>query len=69
MKRIKFYQGIFILSSLLFIASFSAAQNAWINEIHYDNASTDADEAVEIVIENALSYTLSDFQFILYNGY
>ncbi len=43
-------------------------QNAWINEIHYDNASTDVNETVEIVLENPGSYTLSDFQVDLYNG-
>ena len=43
-------------------------QNAWINEIHYDNAGTDVDEMVEVVIENPGSYTLSLFQVDLYNG-
>ena len=43
-------------------------QNAWINEIHYDNASGDVDETVEIVIENPGNYTLSLFQIDLYNG-
>jgi len=42
--------------------------NAWINEIHYDNASTDTSEGVEVVIENAGSYTLSDFSVQFYNG-
>lgn len=42
--------------------------NAWINEIHYDNASTDANEGVEVVIENSGNYTLSDFKITLYNG-
>jgi len=42
--------------------------NAWINEIHYDNAGTDAGEAVEVVIENASSYDLSLFVITLYNG-
>ena len=27
--------------------------NAWINELHYDNAGTDVNELVEVVIENA----------------
>ena len=43
-------------------------QNAWINEIHYDNTGGDVDETVEIVIENPGTYTLSDFQVELYNG-
>ncbi len=42
--------------------------NAWINELHYDNIDTDADEFIEIVIEDAGSYSLTDFQLYLYNG-
>jgi hypothetical protein len=41
---------------------------AWINEFHYDNAGTDADEIVEICLVNASGYTLSDFTITLYNG-
>lgn len=44
------------------------AQNAWINELHYDNSGTDVDESIEVVIENAGSYNLADFQVDLYNG-
>ena len=43
-------------------------ENAWINELHYDNFGTDVGEFVEIVIENPGSYLLSDFQVTLYNG-
>ena len=43
-------------------------QNAWFNEIHYDNAGTDANEMIEIIVENPGSYTLSLFQIDLYNG-
>lgn len=42
--------------------------NAWINEIHYDNVGTDINEMIEIVIENAGSHTLADFEVTLYNG-
>lgn len=42
--------------------------NAWINEFHYDDAGGDANEFVEIVIENAGTYTLADFTVTLYNG-
>jgi hypothetical protein len=42
--------------------------NAWINEFHYDDAGADAGEFVEIVIENAGTYDLSDFTLTLYNG-
>lgn len=42
--------------------------NAWINEIHYDNASSDVNEGVEVVIENPGDYTLENFTLTLYNG-
>ena len=43
--------------------------NAWINEIHYDNGDVaDANEGVEVIIENVSSYVLSNFSIILYNG-
>ena len=45
------------------------APTAWINELHYDNAGTDVDEFVEVVLKNAGDYTLADFQVDLYNGY
>jgi len=53
---------------LLSFVSFSVGQNAWFNEIHYDNASTDEDEIMEVVIEDAGSYDLALFQVDLYNG-
>jgi len=46
----------------------SPVPNAWINEFHYDNNGTDVNEFVEIVIENAPEYDLSDFILSLYNG-
>ncbi len=43
--------------------------NAWINEIHYDNVSTDVGEFFEIVIEDASEFApLTDFTVTLYNG-
>ncbi len=42
--------------------------NAWINEFHYDNDGADVGEFVEVVIENAGSINLADFQVDLYNG-
>ncbi|HEY9115563.1 MAG TPA: choice-of-anchor J domain-containing protein [Bacteroidales bacterium] len=47
---------------------YSHSQNVWLNEFHYDNVGTDAGEFIEIVLENAGNYTLSDFSVILYNG-
>ena len=58
----------FALVALLFGFGVAQAQNAWINELHYDNIGTDAGEFVEIVIENPGSYALSDFAITLYNG-
>jgi len=40
--------------------------NAWINEIHYDNAGTDAGEFVEVVIENPGDIDLGDIAVALY---
>jgi PKD repeat protein len=59
---------ILMLSVFLLPGIFLMGQNVWFNEIHYDNAGSDADETIEIVLENAGSYTLSDFQIDLYNG-
>ncbi|MCB2206922.1 MAG: choice-of-anchor J domain-containing protein [Bacteroidetes bacterium] len=63
-----------MMKNLLLVWAFSAislltfGQNAWINEFHYDNEGTDMNEFIEIVIEDAGSYTLSDFAVTLYNG-
>ncbi len=67
MKR--FYKKYSLFAMLLLIPFLGAqAQNAWINEIHYDNASTDVNEFIEVVIENPGNYTLSLFEVYLYNG-
>jgi hypothetical protein len=42
--------------------------NAWVNEFHYDNDGTDTNEFIEIVVENAPMFALSDFTVSLYNG-
>jgi len=60
--------GTFLLFVFAVSISSVMAQNAWINELHYDNASTDVDEMIEVVIENPGSYALSDFAVYLYNG-
>ena len=56
---------------LLFIMSASVAllaQSVYINEIHYDNASGDVGEFVELFVTNPQPGTLSDYQINLYNG-
>jgi len=62
MKKILFFIGSLFTGIWLF------GQNAWINEFHYDNVSTDVGEFVEIVIENPGDFSLSDFKLYLYNG-
>ena len=44
----------------------NSTENLWINEIHYDNASDDSDEGIEIAGE--AGSILSDYSLILYNG-
>ena len=53
---------------VLLFGTLLSAQNIWLNELHYDNTSTDEGEFVEIVLENAGSDTLSDFTINLDNG-
>lgn len=65
MKRATLIFSMVLLNCVFFLGY---AQNAWFNEIHYDNASTDQGEMIEVVIENASNYTLSDFTVHLYNG-
>jgi PKD repeat protein len=65
----KLYKTLTLLFVFLaFFSLSSVAQNAWINEIHYDNTGTDAGEFIEVVIQNAGSYTLVNFSVVLYNG-
>jgi len=53
---------------VLFFGTLLSAQNIWLNELHYDNVSADEGEFIEIVLENAGSFSLSDFSITLYNG-
>ncbi len=57
-----------LIGLVLLLSGLLWAQNAWINEIHYDNFGTDENEFIEVVIENADSYNLADFAVSLYNG-
>ncbi|MDD5695874.1 MAG: hypothetical protein PHD61_11300, partial [Bacteroidales bacterium] len=52
----------------LCLSLITSAQNAWINEIHYDNTGGDVNEFIEVVVQNAESYNLADFTLTLYNG-
>jgi len=67
MKRIyKIFSLTAIITALLSLTGLS--QNAWINEIHYDNFGADTNEFIEVVIQNPGSYSLADFAVLLYNG-
>ena len=57
-----------IWGSVLIGFGYAQTPNAWINEFHYDNVSTDTGEFCEIAIESPGSYALSDFQLDRYNG-
>ncbi|MBW6460489.1 MAG: lamin tail domain-containing protein [Bacteroidales bacterium] len=64
-----FYKTFSLAILLMAFTAFSGfSQNAWINEIHYDNVGTDVNEFIEVVVENPGSYTLSLFEVYLYNG-
>ncbi|MBT7470034.1 MAG: hypothetical protein HN692_06485, partial [Candidatus Cloacimonetes bacterium] len=60
MKKL-FFIGL-LMGALLF------AQNVWINEFHYDNASTDEGEFIEIILQNAENFDLAEFTVTFYNG-
>jgi len=53
---------------LLFSSPILHAQNAWINEFHYDNDGGDTGEFVEVVVEDVSSYDLSLLTVNIYNG-
>jgi endonuclease I len=51
----------------LFMGSSSAAMaDVWINELHYDNSGTDANERVEII--GTAGTSLTGWKVVLYNG-
>lgn len=61
-----FWNGTSNVSGVLTVGN-PPVPNAWINEIHYDNDGTDANEFIEVVVENAGNYTLGNFKVELYN--
>ncbi|UOB18675.1 T9SS type A sorting domain-containing protein [Abyssalbus ytuae] len=57
---------LFMLCFLFISPVVLTAQNVFINEIHYDNDSTDANEAIEIAGEAGTD--LTGWSLVLYNG-
>ena len=57
-----------LLATFSIMSMLATAQNAWINEIHYDNTGTDQGEFIEVVIENASLYSLGQFKVTLVAG-
>ncbi len=53
---------------VVLFCEFTFTQNAWINEFHYDNTGIDANEFIEVAIQNPGNYNLADFTITLYNG-
>ena len=49
-----------------FLSGPPVTGEVWINEIHYDNASSDVDEAIEVAGEAGID--LSGWSLVLYNG-
>ncbi len=67
-KLYNVYRMLFMGMALIGFSLTGLAQNIWINEVHYDNFGTDEGEFIEIVLEDAGSYSLADFEVYLYNG-
>lgn len=45
-----------------------SSADVFVNEIHYDNADTDANEFIEVVVGPDFNGALSDIDIVLYNG-
>ena len=58
--------GMAVLAACILVARTSSAQQVFINEIHYDNNSTDVGEFVEVA--GPVGTDLSDYQLVFYNG-
>ena len=57
---------LFCAIALAVAATFPAQAEVFINEIHYDNAGTDAGEAIEVV--GSAGESLAGYQLVRYNG-
>ena len=66
MNRLLHAAGIFIGLFMLFAVPLQAQTTVFINEIHYDNTSTDEGEAIEIA--GPAGTDLTNWEIVLYNG-
>lgn len=57
---------LFVLCFMVLFSFFVKAQDVFINEIHYDNASADVDEGIEIA--GVSGTDLTGWSLVLYNG-
>jgi hypothetical protein len=62
-----FWDGVVNVSGVLQVNA-PPPPNVWLNEIHYDNDGPDVNEFVEVVLENAANYDLSEIAVLLING-
>ncbi|HEU4780239.1 MAG TPA: Ig-like domain-containing protein, partial [Steroidobacteraceae bacterium] len=65
MRNLNAFRGLFAAGALM-LSSFAASQTVRISEIHYDNASTDTGEAIEVSAPAGTD--LTGWQIVLYNG-
>jgi predicted extracellular nuclease len=67
-RRLRLFTVLAMLATLVVIpaAPASAATSVFINEIHYDNAGTDAGEAIEVA--GPAGTDLTGWSLVLYNG-
>jgi len=68
MPTMKNFYPFLIALCLCSISFAQTTADAWINEIHYDNAGSDIAEGVEIVIADIATYPLENWDVVLYNG-
>ena len=59
---------IFTLLSIIIATAFQSNAQLVINEVDYDQPSTDAAEYIELYNAGSTAVTLSDYQLILFNG-
>lgn len=56
----------FVACAMLLAGAAAYGQTVFVNELHYDNTGTDADEAIEVA--GPAGTNLADWMLVLYNG-